>query len=65
MHKSWWLSVLFVCCYCCRQRFGADGDFFRPSFNGESKCNTLGFGNDPNGTRREKVWAVVVYHMLY
>jgi hypothetical protein len=23
----------------------------------------LGFGNDPNGTRREKVWAVVVYHM--
>ena len=24
--------------------FGADGDFFRPSFNGESKTNTLGYG---------------------
>jgi len=33
--------------------FGADGDFFRPSFNGESKTNTLGYGNDPNGERRK------------
>ena len=32
--------------------FGADGDFFRPSFNGESKTNTLGYGDDKDGARR-------------
>jgi cholesterol oxidase len=34
--------------------FGADGDFFRPSFNGESKTNTLGYGLDPLNKRRKQ-----------
>ena len=33
--------------------FGADGDFFRPSFNGESKINSIGYGKDDNGARRK------------
>jgi cholesterol oxidase len=33
--------------------FGADGDFFRVGFNGESAANTLGYGSDPGGARRK------------
>jgi cholesterol oxidase len=33
--------------------FGADGDFFRPSFNGQSKVNSIGYGADKDGKRRK------------
>jgi cholesterol oxidase len=35
------------------RRFGADGDFFRVGFNGETKVNSLGYGADPDGSRRK------------